>query len=310
MDGKIDGQNFQIQWFPGHMTKARRMMEDQVRLVDVVVELLDARIPRSSANPMLKKVIGNKQKIVVLNKTDMADAEVTAKWLTYLKRNNFTALEVDCQKGKGIKALVSAIQKAGQPAIDKWLKKGVRNRAVRVMIVGIPNVGKSTLINRLIGKNKTVTQNKPGVTRGPQWVTLGKNLELLDTPGVLWPKFENPETGFNLAVTGAIREEVFDQETAVHILMGRLGRWYGQQISAVYGVDPAACASAEQLEQAIAKARGHLKAGGVLDMNKTIQTLLRDFKLGKMGRFTLELPPQPKKEELAADEEADHGSVH
>ena len=310
MDGKIDGQNFQIQWFPGHMTKARRMMEDQIKLVDVVVELLDARIPRSSANPMLKKVIGNKQKIVVLNKTDMADAEVTAKWLAYLKKNNFTALEVDCQKGKGIKALVSAIQKAGQPAIDKWLKKGVRNRAVRVMIVGIPNVGKSTLINRLIGKNKTVTQNKPGVTRGPQWVTLSKNLELLDTPGVLWPKFENSETGFNLAVTGAIREEVFDQETAVHILMGRLGRWYGQQISAVYGVDPAVCASAEQLEQAIAKARGHLKVGGVLDMSKTIQTLLRDFKLGKMGRYTLELPPQPKKEELAADEEADHGSVH
>lgn len=310
MDCKIDGQNFQIQWFPGHMTKAKRMMEEQIKLVDVVVELLDARIPRSSANPMLKKLIGSKQKIVVLNKTDMADPEVTVKWLTYLKKNNFTALEVDCQKGKGVKALVGAIQKAGQPAIDKWLKKGVRNRAVRVMIVGIPNVGKSTLINRLIGKNKTVTQNKPGVTRGPQWVTLGKNLELLDTPGVLWPKFENPETGFNLAVTGAIREEVFDQETAVHILIGRLARWYGQQLSAVYGVELVPDVTAEQLEQAIARARGNLKAGGVLDMSKTIQMLLRDFKLGKMGRFTLELPPQPKKEEKQAAEEADHGAIH
>lgn len=308
MDCKIDGQKFQIQWFPGHMTKARRMMEEQIKLVDVVVELLDARIPRSSANPMLKKVIGSKQKIVVLNKTDMADPEATKQWLDYLKKQNFTALEVDCQKGKGIKALVSAIQKAGQPAIDKWLKKGVRNRAVRVMIVGIPNVGKSTLINRLLGKNKTVTQNKPGVTRGPQWVTLGKNLELLDTPGVLWPKFENPEVGFNLAVTGAIREEVFDQEIAVHILMGRLAKWYGQQMGAVYGIQVQEDTAVEQLEQAVAQSRGWLKAGGELDMSKCIQTLLRDFKLGKMGRFTLEIPPRskpeptPEKESQEADQ--------
>lgn len=308
MDCKIDGQKFQIQWFPGHMTKARRMMEEQIKLVDVVVELLDARIPRSSANPMLKKVIGSKQKIVVLNKTDMADPEATKQWLDYLKKQNFTALEVDCQKGKGIKALVSAIQKAGQPAIDKWLKKGVRNRAVRVMIVGIPNVGKSTLINRLLGKNKTVTQNKPGVTRGPQWVTLGKNLELLDTPGVLWPKFENPEVGFNLAVTGAIREEVFDQEIAVHILMGRLAKWYGQQMGAVYGIQVQEDTTVEQLEQAVARSRGWLKAGGELDMSKCIQTLLRDFKLGKMGRFTLEIPPRskpeptPEKESQEADQ--------
>ncbi len=308
MDCKIDGQKFQIQWFPGHMTKAKRMMEEQIKLVDVVVELLDARIPRSSANPMLKKVIGNKQKIVVLNKTDMADPDATKQWLEYLKKQNFTALEVDCQKGKGVKALVSAIQKAGQPAIDKWLKKGVRNRAVRVMIVGIPNVGKSTLINRLLGKNKTVTQNKPGVTRGPQWVILGKNLELLDTPGVLWPKFENPEVGFNLAVTGAIREEVFDQEIAVHILMGRLAKWYGQQIGAVYGVDVPEGMTVEELEQAVARSRGWLKAGGELDMSKCIQTLLRDFKLGKMGRFTLEIPPRAKQDAVAqkaAGQEAD-----
>lgn len=301
MDCKIDGHKFQIQWFPGHMTKAKRMMEEQIKLVDVVVELLDARIPRSSANPMLKKVIGNKQKIVVLNKTDMADPEATKLWLDYLKKQNFTALEVDCQKGKGVKALVSAIQKAGQPAIDKWLKKGVRNRAVRVMIVGIPNVGKSTLINRLLGKNKTVTQNKPGVTRGPQWVTLGKNLELLDTPGVLWPKFENPEVGFNLAVTGAIREEVFDQDIAVHILMGRLAKWYGQQIGAVYSVAVAEGLTVEQLEQAVARSRGWLKAGGELDMSKCIQTLLRDFKMGKMGRFTLEIPPRTKQETAAQE---------
>ena len=219
MENTFGGKKLHIQWFPGHMTKAKRMMEANLKLVDVVVELLDARIPRSSANPMLQQLIGNKQKIVVLNKTDMADPDQTKAWLAYLKKKNFTALEVDCQKGRGVKALVSAIQKAGEPTLEKWRKKGVRNRSIRVMIVGIPNVGKSTLINRLLGRNKTVTQNKPGVTRGPQWVILGKGLELLDTPGVLWPKFDNPETGFCLAVTGAIREEVFDQEIAVHILV-------------------------------------------------------------------------------------------
>lgn len=161
MENTIGGKKFHIQWFPGHMTKAKRMMEANLKLVDVVVELLDARIPRSSANPMLQQLIGSKQKIVVLNKTDMADPDRTRDWLAYFKKHSFTALEVDCQKGKGIKALISAIQKAGEPTLEKWRKKGVRNRSIRVMIVGIPNVGKSTLINRLLGKNKAAAQNKP-----------------------------------------------------------------------------------------------------------------------------------------------------
>lgn len=286
----LQGKNFQIQWFPGHMTKAKRMMEANLKLVDVVVELLDARIPRSSANPMLQQMIGAKPKIVVLNKIDMADPVLTRSWLEALQEQNFTALEVDCQKGKGLKALQTAIQKAGERVLEKWRKKGVRNRSIRVMIVGIPNVGKSTLINRLIGKNKVAAQNKPGVTRGPQWVMLGKGLELLDTPGVLWPKFDNPETGFCLAVTGAIREEVFDNEIAVEILLERLSAYYPQELSAYYGITLEGADTAESLVEKIGRSRGWLRQGGVVDGARTIQMVLRDFKSGKMGGFTLERP--------------------
>ena len=222
----------------------------------------------------------------------MADPDQTRSWLACLKKKNFTALEVDCQKGRGVKALVAAIQKAGAPTLEKWRKKGVRNRSIRVMIVGIPNVGKSTLINRLLGRNKTVTQNKPGVTRGPQWVILGKGLELLDTPGVLWPKFDNPETGFCLAVTGAIREEVFDQEIAVHILIQRLLKLYPQELCASYRIELMPEDTVETVERKIALARGWLQAGGVADKNKTIQMVLRDFKTGKLGAFTLETAPR------------------
>lgn len=286
----LQGKKFQIQWFPGHMTKAKRMMEANLKLVDVVIELLDARIPRSSANPMLQQMIGAKPKIVVLNKIDMADSVLTRSWLETLQQQNFTALEVDCQKGKGLKALQAAIQKAGEPVLEKWRKKGVRNRSIRVMIVGIPNVGKSTLINRLIGKNKVAAQNKPGVTRGPQWVMLGKGLELLDTPGVLWPKFDNPETGFCLAVTGAIREEVFDNEIAVEILLERLSAYYPQELSAYYGISLEGTDTAESLVEKIGRSRGWLRQGGVVDGARTIQMVLRDFKSGKMGGFTLERP--------------------
>ncbi|MCH3950347.1 MAG: ribosome biogenesis GTPase YlqF [Acidaminococcus sp.] len=286
----LEGYAFSIQWFPGHMTKARREMENQLKMVDVVVEMLDARIPHSSANPLLKSLIGQKVKIVTLNKTDMADPEMTRKWLSALKARSFTALEVDCQKGRGTKALLAAIRQAGQPVVDKWLKKGVRNHPIRVMIVGIPNVGKSTLINRLLGKNKTVTQNKPGVTRQTQWVEIGKGIELLDTPGVLWPKFEQAETGFNLAVTGAIKEDVYDRETAAAILVTRLMRLYPQQLEATYGITIEPEDTAQTVEAKIGKARGAIKAGGEINLPKTVDLILRDFKFGKIGPITLEEP--------------------
>ncbi len=283
-------EDFKIQWFPGHMTKAKRMMESQIKLVDVVVEMLDARIPRSSTNPMLQNVLGNKPKVIALNKIDMADKTKTEEWMTKLKNSGLPVCKIDCATGKGVKQLIAAIQLAAKPVIDKWAKKGVRNRPVRVMIVGIPNVGKSTLINRLVGKNKVQAADKPGVTRGQQWVTIAKGLELLDTPGVLWPKFEDPAVGFALAATGAIKEDVFDRESAVELLLDFLLRNYPQDLSEKYAVTLAEGDDVNGVMAKIAVARGCLKAGGVLDIDKVVQLVLRDFRSGRLGKFTIDEP--------------------
>ena len=283
-------EDFKIQWFPGHMTKAKRMMESQIKLVDVVVEMLDARIPRSSTNPMLINVLGNKPKVIALNKIDMADNAKTDLWMQKLKNSGLPVCKVDCATGKGVKQLISMIQVAAKPVIDKWLKKGVRNRPVRVMIVGIPNVGKSTLINRLVGKNKVVAADKPGVTRGQQWITIAKGLELLDTPGVLWPKFEDPEVGFCLAATGAIKEDVFDREDATELLIERLMQRYPEELKNKYAVEFENSDDVRAVITKIATSRGCIKAGGVLDLDRVIQTVLRDFRSGRLGRFTLDEP--------------------
>ena len=283
-------EDFKIQWFPGHMTKAKRMMESQIKLVDVVVEMLDARIPRSSTNPMLIDVLGSKPKVIALNKTDMADNAQTELWMQKLKNSGLPVCKVDCATGKGVKQLISMIQFAAKPVLDKWLKKGVRNRPVRVMIVGIPNVGKSTLINRLVGKNKVVAADKPGVTRGQQWITIAKGLELLDTPGVLWPKFEDPEVGFCLAVTGAIKEDVFDREQATELLIERLMQRYPEELKSKYAVQFEISDDVRAVLAKIATSRGCIKAGGVLDLDRVIQTVLRDFRSGRLGRFTLDEP--------------------
>ena len=283
-------EDFKIQWFPGHMTKAKRMMEAQIKLVDVVVEMLDARIPRSSTNPMLQNVLGAKPKVIALNKIDMADTAKTELWLEKLKHSGLPVCKIDCATGKGVKQLISAIQLAAKPVIDKWLEKGVRNRPVRVMIVGIPNVGKSTLINRLVGKNKVMAADKPGVTRGQQWVTIAKGLELLDTPGVLWPKFEDPSVGFALAATGAIKEDVFDRQDAVQLLLDFLLQKYPEELASKYAVTMEEGETAQSVMAKIATARGCLKAGGMLDLDKVDQLVLRDFRSGRLGRFTVDEP--------------------
>ena len=283
-------EDFKIQWFPGHMTKAKRMMEAQIKLVDVVVEMLDARIPRSSTNPMLQNVLGAKPKVIALNKIDMADTAKTELWLEKLKHSGLPVCKIDCATGKGVKQLISAIQLAAKPVIDKWLKKGVRNRPVRVMIVGIPNVGKSTLINRLVGKNKVMAADKPGVTRGQQWVTIAKGLELLDPPGVLWPKFEDPSVGFALAATGAIKEDVFDRQDAVQLLLDFLLQKYPEALASKYAVTVEEQETAPSVMAKIATARGCLKAGGMLDLDKVDQLVLRDFRSGRLGRFTVDEP--------------------
>lgn len=283
-------EDFKIQWFPGHMTKAKRMMESQIKLVDVVVEMLDARIPRSSTNPMLQDILGSKPKVIALNKIDMADKAQTDVWLEKIKHSGLPVCKIDCATGKGVKQLISAVQLAAKPVIDKWLKKGVRNRPVRVMIVGIPNVGKSTLINRLVGKNKVMAADKPGVTRGQQWVTIAKGLELLDTPGVLWPKFEDPSVGFALAATGAIKEDVFDRESAVELLIDFLLKNYPQELATKYAVSLEEGDDVNAVMAKIATSRGCLKAGGLLDIDKVVQLVLRDFRSGRIGRFTIDKP--------------------
>ena len=283
-------EDFKIQWFPGHMTKAKRMMEAQIKLVDVVVEMLDARIPRSSTNPMLQNVLGAKPKVIALNKIDMADTAKTELWLEKLKHSGLPVCKIDCATGKGVKQLISAIQLAAKPVIDKWLKKGVRNRPVHVMIVGIPNVGKSTLITRLVGKNKVMAADKPGVTRGQQWVTIAKGLELLDTPGVLWPKFEDPSVGFALAATGAIKEDVFDRQDAVQLLLDFLLQKYPEALASKYAVTVEEGETAQSVMAKIATGRGCLKAGGMLDLDKVDQLVLRDFRSGRLGRFTVDEP--------------------
>lgn len=282
--------DFKIQWFPGHMTKAKRMMEQQLKLVDVVVEMLDARVPRSSTNPMLNQLLGQKPKIIALNKVDMADPAKTEAWKDILKNNGLPVCVIDCNTGKGVKQLVAAVQKAAQPVIDKWLKRGVKNRSIRVMIVGIPNVGKSTLINRLVGKNKVLAADKPGVTRGQQWVTIAKGLELLDTPGVLWPKFDDPQIGLNLALTGAIKEDVYDREQAAWLLTEKLIAAYPQLLKDKYAVDFETGAPVQDVFEKIAVSRGCLKSGGLLDLDKVVQLVLRDFRSGKTGRVTLDEP--------------------
>ncbi|WP_304089320.1 ribosome biogenesis GTPase YlqF [Phascolarctobacterium succinatutens] len=283
-------EDFKIQWFPGHMTKAKRMMESQIKLVDVVVEMLDARIPRSSTNPMLQDILGSKPKVIALNKLDMADKAQTDLWVEKIKNSGLPVCKLDCATGKGVKQLISAIQLAAKPVIDKWLKKGVRNRPVRVMIVGIPNVGKSTLINRLVGKNKVMAADRPGVTRGQQWVTIAKGLELLDTPGVLWPKFEDPSVGFALAATGAIKEDVFDRESAVELLIDFLLKNYPQELATKYAVSLEEGDDVNAVMAKIATSRGCLKAGGLLDIDKVVQLVLRDFRSGRIGRFTIDKP--------------------
>ena len=283
-------EDFKIQWFPGHMTKAKRMMESQIKLVDVVVEMLDARIPRSSTNPMLQDILGTKPKVIALNKLDMADKAQTDLWVEKIKNSGLPVCKLDCATGKGVKQLISAIQLAAKPVIDKWLKKGVRNRPVRVMIVGIPNVGKSTLINRLVGKNKVMAADRPGVTRGQQWVTIAKGLELLDTPGVLWPKFEDPSVGFALAATGAIKEDVFDRESAVELLIDFLLKNYPQELATKYAVSLEEGDDVNAVMAKIATSRGCLKAGGLLDIDKVVQLVLRDFRAGRIGRFTIDKP--------------------
>ena len=281
-----------IQWFPGHMTRAKRKIQANLKLVDIVAEVIDSRIPLSSRNPDLDNILGNKPRVVLLNKCDMADKIQTSKWIEYFKSKSIKALGIDCKSGKGVDKFFSAINDVLSEKIQVWKKKGMGGRNVRVMIVGVPNVGKSSLINRLVPKmkSKAKAEDRPGVTRGNQWFTLGNGFEVLDTPGVLWPKFDDATTGMYLAFTGAIKDQVVDTQELASNLLEVLKSEYRNDVLTRYKLDENEVKnlSGHDLLTKIAKKRGMLMSGGELDLERTSIMILDEFRAAKIGRITLE----------------------
>ena len=279
-----------IQWFPGHMAKTRRLMRDNMKLVDIVVELTDARIPVSSRNPELDKLISNKPRIVLLNKSDSADEAKTKQWIDWYKSKGITAIATDCRSGRGLKAFVPAVRSVLAPQIARWEAKGMVGRQIRMMIVGIPNVGKSSLINRLAGSRRAKVEDRPGVTRGKQWVTLESGLEMLDMPGVLWPKFEDMKVGERLAFTGAVKDDILDVEHLAMRLLEVLKMDYLPMLCARYNLEAEEIKDLDGYDtlEVIGRKRGMLMAGGRVNTERAAIMLLDEFRSGTIGRITLE----------------------
>lgn len=279
-----------IQWFPGHMAKTKRLIIEHLKAVDVAAELLDARIPLSSANPMVEELLSGKPRIVILNKADLADPGMTKAWESYYKRKGVAAVSMSCGNGKDKKKFLRLIKEAVGPMLEKWKRRGLKTRSARIMILGIPNVGKSTLINFISGTAAARTANTPGHTRGKQWVRLSQGLDLLDTPGVLWPKFEDQVAALRLAATGAIAGDVFDADTVVPELMRVLARTAPDALREKYGIEDAAADLQILLAQA-GKRRGCILPGGAIDYARAQTMILNDFRSGKLGRITLDAVP-------------------
>lgn len=279
-----------IQWFPGHMAKTKRLIIEHLKAVDVAAELLDARIPLSSANPMVEELLSGKPRIVILNKADLADPGMTKAWESYYKRKGVAAVSMSCGNGRDKKKFLRLIKEAAGPMLEKWKRRGLKTRSARIMILGIPNVGKSTLINFISGTAAARTANTPGHTRGKQWVRLSQGLDLLDTPGVLWPKFEDQVAALRLAATGAIAGDVFDADTVVSELMRVLARTAPDALREKYGIEDAAADPQILLAQA-GKRRGCILPGGAIDYARAQTMILNDFRSGKLGRITLDAVP-------------------
>lgn len=279
-----------IQWFPGHMAKTRRLMQSNLKLVDAVVEITDARVAISSRNPEMQTLVGSKPRLVVLNKCDTADETITSMWIDYYKRKGITAIATDCRSGKGINKFSSALREVLAVQIESWKRKGMVGRPMRIMIVGIPNVGKSSLINRLAGSNRAKVEDRPGVTRGKQWVSLGKELELLDMPGVLWPKFEDKVTGERLAFTGAVRDEIMDLEHLACRLIQFLTQNYPDTLTDRYSISIDDEDDSYTILEKIGKKRGFLISGGQINTERAAITLLDEFRGGKLGKISFEKP--------------------
>ena len=277
-----------FQWYPGHMTKAKRMMQENIKLIDLVIELVDARIPISSRNPDIDELGKNKARLILLNKSDLAEEKQNDAWVEYFKNKGFSVIKVNSRKGGGIKSIQNVIQEACKEKMERDRKRGILNRPVRAMVVGIPNVGKSTFINSLAGKACAKTGNKPGVTKGTQWIRLNKNVELLDTPGILWPKFEDQIVGLRLAFIGSIKDEILNVEELAAELIQFLKKYYTGVLAEKYNIveseDPYKCLAD------IAESRHCLLKGSELDTNKAATLLIDDFRGGRLGRITLEFP--------------------
>lgn len=277
-----------IQWYPGHMTKTRRRMEEDVKLVDLVAEVVDARIPVSSRNPDIDAMVGNRSRLIIFNRADQADPTVTARWLAWFRSKGFGVLETDAKSGKGVGQFSSAAKAILKEKMAAWRAKGQVGRPIRAMVVGVPNVGKSTFINKVAGRKSAKASDRPGVTRGKQWVSVDNGLELLDTPGILWPKFEDETTGLHLAFTGAIKDEVTDIEGLACALLELLRDRYPKTIEERYCLTDTAGKQGWELLDLGARKRGMLISGGEADTERMAHILLDEFRSGKLGRFTLE----------------------
>ena len=279
------------QWYPGHMTKARRMMQENIKLIDLVIELVDARIPISSRNPDIDELGKGKSRIILLNKSDLADPVWNKKWVEYFAAKGIGVLEINSRTGMGIKSIQGLVQEVCKEKIERDRKRGIVNRPVRAMVVGIPNVGKSTFINSFAGKAAAKTGNKPGVTKGNQWIRLNKQVELLDTPGILWPKFEDQKVGLLLAFLGSINDEILEKDELASELAGYLKEITPGLLKERYGIEEEGKKPYELLDE-IATARACLTKGGVNDLTKAARLLLDEFRGGKLGRITLEMPAE------------------
>ena len=283
-------ESMNIQWYPGHMTKTRRQIEADLKQVDAICEIVDARIPLSSRNPDIDTLCGGKPRLLVLNRKDLADPIATKRWASFFQKKGMTVIATDCKTRKGIGDFTPAVRAACAEKLQRDAKRGM-NRPLRVM-VGIPNVGKSTLINQVSGRKGAKAENRPGVTRGKQWVSMEGGLQLLDTPGILWPKFEDPEVGMMLAYTGAVKEGVMDIEELACHLMELLHRFYPQTLQERYKVEAPEGTPGWVLLEEAGRKRGYLVSGGEVHMERMAKVLLDEFRSGKLGRFTLEMPEE------------------
>ncbi|MBS5479732.1 MAG: ribosome biogenesis GTPase YlqF [Clostridiales bacterium] len=285
-----------IQWFPGHMAKTRRQIREQLKLVDAVAEIVDARIPAASRNPELAALVEGKPRIVVMTKADMADEAATRRWLAAFERQGTPAIAVDCKTGKGVGGFVPLLRGVLQDKIAAWQAKGMKNHPIRVMVVGIPNVGKSSFINRMARGGRAKVEDRPGVTRSNQWFVTDGGVQLLDTPGVLWPKFEDQQVAMLLAYTGAIRDEILDPEELAGGLAGLLRREYADRLTERYKLAGELPEDGYALLESIGRRRGMMVSGGEIDTERAAIMLLDEYRGGKLGRLTLEMPEEPGKD--------------